>query len=303
MKIRGDYGKWAWQRTMGASMVSKYGAVGVLVRSLTTKYDDNPHTGVVRYDENMPKIPAVALSWKAADTLEFFLQKNPDIMVHLETFCENKGSVQTYNVAGEIRGSKYPDEIFLLTAHLDTWFNTQGAHDDGGGVSQILDVIRIFKEMKIKPKRTIRVMPYIDEEQYNTGMIQYAEITSHDKQTHVLRIEVDHGIGIPVGFSIQADSVVFTKQDQWQKYIDSYKLNDIRFSGSYSEGAPLYAKNKTILAYLTCSDPHYFDYHHSANDIFESIDKKNLQSGSAALAAFIYILDKLDVIDNSKREK
>jgi len=302
MKVRNDYGKWAWSRTQGASMVSKYGAIGVLVRSLTTKYDDNPHAGVVRYEENIPKIPAVALSWQAADSLENALQKSPDLMVHLETFCENPGNVQTYNVVGEIRGSQYPDEILFLSAHLDSWHNTQGAHDDGGGVSQIIDVIRIFKELNIKPKRTIRVMPYMDEEQYNNGMIQYAEIAENDNKTHIIRIEVDHGIGVPIGFSIQSDSAVFTKQHIWRTYLDKYNLKNIRFSGNYSNSAPLYAKDKTILGYLTSDDPHYFDYHHSANDLFETVDKKNLQSGGAALAVFYYILDQMDIIDNSNRK-
>ncbi len=302
MKVRTDYGKMNWQRTQGASLVSKYGALAVVIRSLTTKYDNNPHTGVVRYDENLPEIPAVAISWQSADTLELYLNKYPDLKIHLETFCENPGFIPSFNVIGEIRGSEYPNDIFLLTGHMDAWFNAQGAQDDGGGISQIIDVIRIFKELKIKPKHTLRIMPYMDEEQFNTGIKYYAKYSSQTKQTNVFEIEVDYGSGIPVGYNIESDSVVFTNQDIWRKYIAPYQINNINFSNSYDESWPLYDNDKTILSHLVCKDDHYFDYHHSANDIFESVDKKNLQSGSAALAAFIYILDKMDVIDNSNRK-
>ena len=301
MKVRGDYGKHSWQRVLGASMVSKYGAVGVLVRSLTTKKDNNPHTGVVHYDETNPKIPAVAISWQAADTLEMYLKRNPELNFHIETFCSNTGLVPSFNVVAEIKGSQFPDDIFLLTAHLDGWHNTQAAQDNGGGVAQVTDVIRIFKDLKIKPKRTIRVMAYMDEEQYLTGMNDYAENTAKNNQKHILDIEVDYGIGIPTGYNIQADSVVFTKQESWRKFLGANNLSKISFTGSYAEDWPLYQKDKTILAHLVCKDDQYFDYHHSANDVLESVNLNNLKSGSAALASFLYLLDKMDVIDNSKR--
>lgn len=296
MEKRSDYGKWAWSRVEGASLVSKYGAVGVLVRSLTTKKDDNPHTGVIRYDENYPKIPAVALSWMASDTLEIYLEKNPDLLVNLHTYCENPGLIGSHNVIGEIRGNLYPEQILLLTAHLDTWHNTQGAHDNSGGVVQIMDVIRLFKELSIKPKRTIRVMAYMDEEQYLTGMQQYADFYKNRQEVHLLDIEVDYGIGVPKGFHIQADSSSFTKQGEWRKILADYSLDDIRFSNTPAEWWPLYAKDKTTLAHLYCEDANYFDYHHSSNDVFETVDKGNLQRGSAALATFIYLIDQMDVL-------
>ena len=301
MQTRGDYGKMVWQRVQGASLVSKYGAIGVLERSLTTKYDDNPHTGVVRYDDNYPKIPAVGISWKAADSLEILLAQEPQLKVHIETFCNNPGLVPSYNVIGEIKGSKYPDQILFLTGHLDAWHNAEGTQDDGGGVVQIIDVIRIFKTLGIRPLHTIRVMPYMDEEQYMNGMKQYEDYIAKTNQRHIFETEVDGGIGIPVGFSIQADSIVFTKQDQWRKYLAKLNANDIRFSGTYAKDWPLYPSEKIIMSRLSCNDEHYFDYHHSANDIFATADKHNLQMGSAVLATFIYILDKMDVIDNSKR--
>jgi len=303
MQTRNDYGKMVWQRVLGASMVAKYGAVGVLERSLTTKKDDNPHTGVVRYDEQYPKIPAVALSWQAADNLEKQLTQNPDLKVHMETYCNNPGLVPSNNIVAEIKGSKYPDEIYLLTAHLDAWHNAEGAQDDGGGVSQIVDVIRIFKELKIKPKHTIRVMAYNDEEQYNNGMKQYAEQNAKNISNHIYEIEVDNGIGEPTGINIQADSAVFTKQQIWRKYLDKYQLHNIKFANAYAKEWPLYETDSIIMSRSSWNDPHYFDYHHSANDVFETVDKLNLQKGSAALAGFIYVLDKLDVIDNTKRNK
>jgi carboxypeptidase Q len=296
MEKRSDYGKWAWSRVEGASMVSKYGAVGVLVRSLTTRKDDNPHTGVVRYDQNYPKIPAVALSWIAADTLESYLEKDPGLLVNLQTYCENPGLIDSYNVIGEIRGSLYPEQILLLTAHLDTWHNTQGAHDNSGGVVQIMDVIRLLKELCIKPKRTIRVMAYMDEEQYLTGMQQYADYYKNRQEVHLLDIEVDYGIGVPKGFHIQADSLSFVKQEEWREILANYSLDDIRFSNTPAKWWPLYAKDKTTLAHLYCQDDNYFDYHHSSNDVFETVDKGNLQRGSAALASFIYLIDQMDAL-------
>jgi len=300
MQVRNDYGIMGWQRVRGASMVSRYGAIGLLVRSLTTKRDNNPHTGVVRYDEKYPQIPAVALSWQAADSLENYLKIAPDLSVSIKTFCNNPGLVPSNNLIAEIKGSDFPNEILLLSAHMDAWHNAQGAQDDGGGVVQIVDVLRIFKELKIRPKHTIRIMAYTDEEQTSKGMEEYARYNLNRPEKHLIDIEVDHGIGIPDGYVIQADSTVFRKQDNWRKYLYKYNWNNIRFSNATDW--PLFEKDKTILAYMTCFDDHYFDYHHSENDVFETINKLNLQSGSAALASFIYILDKMDVIDNPKKK-
>jgi hypothetical protein len=301
MEVRGDYGKYVWQRVSGASMVAKYGATGVLVRSLTTARDDNPHTGVVVYNEAFQKIPAVALSWQAADTLEKYSAFKPGLEIGMKTFCNNPGLVRSFNVLGEIKGSQYPEKVLLLTAHLDSWHNTPGAHDNAGGVAQILDVVRIFKDMGIKPKHTIRVMAYMDEEQFLNGIKQYAGNKKDPKDTHVFNIEVDYGIGIPVGFNIQADSVVFTQQEKWRKLLQTFSLDKIRFTNNYATHWPLYDSDETILCHLVCKDDRYFDYHHAANDVFESVDKRNLQSGGAALAAFLYLIDEMELIDNSKR--
>ncbi|PLX12963.1 MAG: peptidase M28 family protein, partial [Marinilabiliales bacterium] len=157
------YGEAAWQRVHGASEAAEYGAVAVLIRSLSLTADDYPHTGIMRYKEGVEKIPSLALSTNDANLLSRILRACPDCEIGLSLDAKWEEDTISYNVVGEIRGSKYPEEIITVGGHLDSWFNDPGAHDDGAGCVQSIEVLRIFKKLGIQPKRTIRVVMFMDE--------------------------------------------------------------------------------------------------------------------------------------------
>ncbi|MCK4464442.1 MAG: M20/M25/M40 family metallo-hydrolase, partial [Bacteroidales bacterium] len=163
------YGRAANQRTSGPAMAAKYGAIGVLVRSLTHATDNVPHTGVTMYEEGVEKIPAVSVSTQGANLLSQWLKKDPDLTFNMITNCRNLPDVTSYNVVGELWGTEYPDEIITIGGHLDAWDTGEGAHDDGAGCIQSIEVLRIFRALGIKPKRTIRAVMFMDEEMGQTG--------------------------------------------------------------------------------------------------------------------------------------
>ena len=150
-----SYGGAANQRTSGPALAAKYGALACLVRSLSIELDDYPHTGVTRFDNPDEQIPALAISTNGAELLSDQLKHDPDIRVYLRATCQNYPDVPSHNVIGEIRGSEYPDEIITVGGHLDAWDNSEGAHDDGGGCIQSIEVLRLFIENGIRPKHRL----------------------------------------------------------------------------------------------------------------------------------------------------
>lgn len=167
------------QRVNGAQEAVKYGAIGVIVRSLSLRLDDFPHTGVMSYGDLPPskKIPAAAISTNASEKLSNLLKINPDLKFLLRQQCKQFDDVKSYNVIAEIKGSVYPDEIILVGGHLDSWDLGDGSHDDGAGVVQSIDLLNILNKSGYKPKRTIRVVLFMNEENGLRGASKYAEIS------------------------------------------------------------------------------------------------------------------------------
>ena len=190
------------QRGSGPSEAAKYGAIGVVVRSLSSFTDDVPHTGGTRYGLNIPKIPAVAISTEGADLLSSLLKDDADLRFYFETHCEMLPDVLSYNVVGEIKGSEFPDEIIAVGGHLDSWDLSEGAHDDGAGCVQSIEVLRIMKAMDYQPKRTIRAVMFMNEENGLMGGRKYAELAAENNENHIAAMESDRGGFLPVGFGI-----------------------------------------------------------------------------------------------------
>ncbi len=163
------------QRGSGPSEAAKYGAIGAIIRSMGSNIEDYPHTGGVRYAPNVAQIPAVAISTKHAELLSRVLKEERDLRVYFETHCETLPDAPSFNVIGEIKGSEFPNEIIVVSGHLDSWDLAQGAHDDGAGCVQAMEVIRLFKILGYKPKRTIRAVMYMNEENGLRGGIEYAK--------------------------------------------------------------------------------------------------------------------------------
>lgn len=288
------YGGAANQRTQGAAEAGKYGAVGVVVRSLTTAQHDYPHTGVLRYVDSIPKIPTVAISANGADLLSASLKSDTDLKFYFRTTCETKPEVTSHNVIGEIKGSVYPNQIITIGGHLDAWETGEGAHDDGAGCMQSIEVLRIFQKLGIKPKRTIRAVMFMDEEVAQRGGKEYAKQAGLKNENHYFALEADRGAYMPKGFGVSASEERLEKILALKKYFEPYGITDFVKGGGGVDIAPL-AKFGTPLSSFIPEMQRYFDVHHSGYDTFEQVHFREFQMGSAAIASFIWLIDKYDL--------
>jgi len=288
------YGGAVNQRTQGAAEAAKYGALGVVVRSLTTSQDDFPHTGVMMYNDSVTKIPAVAISTNDANLLSKWLKKDPDLKFYFRTTCSTLPDVTSYNVIGEIRGSEYPDQIIAIGGHLDAWDTGEGAHDDGAGCIQSIEVLRLFKKLGIHPKRTIRAVMFMDEEIAQSGGKEYARQAILKNEKHYLAMEADHGGFLPRGFGVSAPDDRIDKILNLKSYFVPYGITQFVKGGGGADIGPL-GKSGTVLSSFITDMQRYFDVHHSANDTFEQVNFRELQMGSAAMASFIYLIDAFDL--------
>jgi carboxypeptidase Q len=290
----GAYGGAANQRTQGAAEAGKYGAVGVVVRSLTTSQDDYPHTGVMRYVDSIPKIPAVSISTNGAGLLSSSLKTDPTLNFYFRTTCETRTEVTSHNVIGEIKGALYPEQIITIGGHLDDWETGEGAHDDGAGCMQSIEVLRIFKKLGIKPKRTIRAVMFMDEEVAQRGGKEYAKQAGLKNEKHYFALEADRGAFMPKGFGVSAPEERLEKILALKKYFEPYGINDFVKGGGGVDIGPL-AQLGTPLSSFIPEMQRYFDVHHSGYDTFEQVNFREFQMGSAAIASFIWLIDKYDL--------
>jgi carboxypeptidase Q len=286
-----SYGQAVDQRGHGAARAGKHGAVAVLVRSVTSKYDNNPHTGVTYYEDGGIRIPAAAIGQIDADFLSAALLKDPKLELTIHLSCKPEPDTTSYNVLGEITGSEYPQEIILVGAHIDSWDLGCGAHDDGGGCVQAMEVLYLFKKLNIKPKRTIRCVLFIDEEQHQTGAAAYAAWSDSLKLNHLAVIESDRGVLTPRGFSVDADSLTLQKIQEWQNVLNLCGIDWVRKGGSGADVGKL-KQAKARLGYVPDSQ-RYYDFHHSANDVLAEVHPRELELGTAAMATLVYLLSEL----------
>jgi hypothetical protein len=287
------YGGCVDQRAYGAKTVGKFGALAVIVRSMTNKIDNYPHTGTMRYGD-IPLneyIPAAAISSVAAENLSMNLKENPRLKVFLKQSSKNLPKEKSFNVIGEIRGVENPEKIIVVGGHLDSWDLGDGAHDDGTGVVQSLEVLHIFKKNNIKPKNTIRVVFFMDEEQGGGGAKAYAAMAKTTKEIHIGGLESDAGGHTPRGFTIDANTANTALLKSWKKLLSPYGLHDIEKGGSGADISPLKSEEVTLVGYRPDSQ-RYFDYHHAATDTFDKVNKRELELGSASMASMIYLMDK-----------
>lgn len=288
------YGGCVDQRVHGASRAAKYGAVAVLVRSMGLRLDDFPHTGSVKYDSLYPQIPAVAISTMGAEQLNKLLKKQPEAQAFIRVTCYFKPDADSYNVIGEIRGSTYPDQVILVGGHLDSWDVGHGAHDDGAGVVQSMEVLRILQKLGYKPRYTIRCVLFMNEENGLRGALEYAEEANRKKEVHLCAIETDAGGFTPRGFSFDGDvSVVDQLYAEVKKQEALFKPYGLTFErgGSGADVGPLKSQKKLLCGYRPDSQ-RYFDYHHTAADTFDAVNKRELELGAACMASLIYLIDK-----------
>ncbi len=285
------YGGAANQRVYGASMAASYGAVASISRSLTNIKHAYPHTGIMHYLDSLPKIPAFAISTVDADVLSAIVKNEPSTKVYLQSGCYEKLDTISHNVIAEIKGSEFPNEIIVVGGHIDAWELGEGAHDDGIGVVQAMDVLRIFKELNIKPRHTIRVVEFMDEEMAQRGGRKYEEILQQTKEKHIAAIESDEGGFTPQGFAYDAGDSVGKRLEQWKPLLINYGL--WLYNRGYSGvDISFMEKEKIPLFGLITDSQRYFDFQHAATDKFEAVNQRELQLGGASMAALIYLIDK-----------
>lgn len=288
------YGSSVDQRVRGAIEGARYGAVGVIVRSATVSYDNFPHTGVMRYNDSLTKIPAIAISTKDSDVLSSLLKENKDMTFYFRTTCHQDEDTESYNVIGELKGSEKPEEIIVVGGHVDSWDLGEGAHDDGTGIVQSIEVLRIFQTLGIKPRHTIRFVGFMDEEIDQKGGRKYAEIVKAKNEIHLAAIETDGGGFTPHGFSFEVSEEKLQQYKDLQKYFAPYWMH-LFVKGGGGVDVSFLKETRTTLIGLITDSQRYFDYHHSANDVFENVNRRELQLGSASIAALVYLIDKYDI--------
>jgi len=285
------YGGAIDQRVNGAIEAAKYGAVAVLIRSITTKYDNNPHTGIMNYNDSIPKIPAAALGYLDADFLSAELKKNPMLKINFRLNCKTYPDAQSYNVIGEITGKEIPDEIVLVGGHFDSWDVGHGAHDDAAGCIQSLEVLDLMKRFDLKPKRTIRCVFFINEENGSRGATEYASYADASKQVHLAVMESDRGAFTPIGFYAETDSTeIINRLQSWMPILEKANIEWVRKGGSGVDVQNI--KNAKLHIGYVPDDQRYMDYHHSANDVFESVHPREFELGSAAMTILAYLLSE-----------
>ena len=285
------YGESGRSRTSGPAIAASYGAIGVLVRSLASNSDDFPHTGVTIYNDSFPKIPAVAISTNNADWLSKQLKLKLNVTAYFRNTSTLLPDEPSFNVVGEIRGSSFPQEIITVGGHLDSWDLAEGAQDDGAGCVQSIEIIRVFKSLGIRPKRTIRAVMFMNEENGGRGGDKYLELAKLNNENHVFALESDAGGFSPRGFSLDMSEAQASKIRQWKNLFYPYGVYDFSASGSGSDIGPLKERG-AALAGLRPDGQRYFDIHHAPTDVFENVSRRELHMGALNMAALIYLVDK-----------
>ena len=296
-----SYGGCVNQRYEGAVHASKYGAVGVIVRSMNLVLDDLPHTGSMTYGD-IPadnRIPSAAISTNDAELLSTMLKLDNDIKFYFKQNCKQFKDVLSYNVIGELTGSEFPDEYIVVGGHLDSWDLGDGSHDDGAGCVQSMDVIRLLKLSGVTPKRTIRVVLFMNEENGTRGAKKYAEESFAKGENHIFALESDAGGFSPRGFYFESDQKNFNQILTWKDLFKPYLIHFFELGGSGADVGPLKTQNN-VLSGLKPDSQRYFDHHHSSSDTFDAINKRELELGAATITSLVYLIDKYGIVKKLK---
>ena len=291
------YGSCVDQRYSGAIEAAKKGAIAVIVRSMNVRQDDFPHTGSMAYKEGVDSIPAFAISTNGANYLSENVTKYDNLELNLKSFCKSYPDKISHNVIGEIKGSEFPDEYITVGGHLDSWDMGEGAHDDGAGVVQSIEVFHLLNLMNIKPKHSIRVVLFMNEENGNRGGKHYAERAAAKNEKHLMALESDRGGFSPRGFSVNGTEKQLNGIKKWVDLFEPYGIHEFKMGFAGVDINPL-EDGKICLIGLSPDSQRYFDHHHSDNDVFEEVNKRELVLGAASMTSLIYLIDKYWTIDN-----
>lgn len=283
------YGEAVKYRWAGPTEAARYGAVATICRSMTNLLDDNPHTGAMHYNDSITKIPCFAISTNGANLLSRILKANKSTSFFVQSNCAMLDSVLSYNVIGEIKGKTFPNEIVVVGGHLDSWDICKGAHDDGAGIVQSIEIIRSFKSIGIRPERTLRIVCFMNEENGLRGGKVYAAEVDRKKEKQVAAIESDAGGFLPLGFGLNMEENEKVKIKKWAPLFFEYGITNFNIEGDGADISPM-EKLKIPCIGLHVNSQRYFDYHHAVSDSIDKVNKRELHLGSAAMGALAYLL-------------
>lgn len=288
-----SYGETVKYRFSGASKAAKFGAVATVVRSMSSSANDSPHTGAMGYDTAVSKIkiPSLALSFTAADELSGALKSDAALKMTIKANCRSFPDVPSFNVIGEIKGSEKPNEYIITGGHLDSWDNGEGAHDDGAGIVQCIDALGMYKKLGMKPKHSIRAIAFMNEENGLGGGKAYGKASEENKWKHIAAIETDAGGFTPRGFGVDTLNGMYKLANSWLPLFKPYYIEHINPGGGGADISPLEKQNVPCIGYEPDSQ-RYFDLHHTADDTFDKVNKRELELGAAAIGSLIYLIDK-----------
>lgn len=286
-----SYGESGIYRRWGASRAAKYGAIGVMIRSLTESTANDPHTGGMAYIDSFPKIPAIAVGPRDADKV-WAMSKTSNMKLSMTTNGHFLSDTIGHNVIAELTGTEFPDQIITVGGHLDSWDVNEGAHDDGTGVVQTIEIMRALKAIGYQPKHTIRFVLFANEENGLRGGTKYAAEAKAKGEKHVFALESDAGGFTPRGFSIQASKAQLEKLRSWIPLLSPYGSFEITGDGGGADIGPLNRTFGIPVGELLPDPQRYFDLHHARSDVFENVNKRELLLGAVNMAGLIYLVDK-----------
>ena len=282
------YGKAVEFRSKGADKAAEFGARAALIRSVASDSLRTPHTGAVKYEGKVRKIPAAALTVEDAMLLHRLLEKKEAVRMHLVLTPRTLPDAESANVIGEIRGSERPNEIVLIGAHLDSWDLGTGAIDDGAGVAMVMETMRLIHESGLHPRRTIRGVLFMNEENGGRGGRQYA--ADHKDEKHIAAIETDAGAAAPRGFLTTLKDDALAALETRMHMLD--RVGAAKFDHAEDTGADTRLLIESgVPGFGLVPDPrHYFDYHHSPADTLDKVDPHELAQNTAALVGLTWEL-------------
>ncbi|HEX7956759.1 MAG TPA: M20/M25/M40 family metallo-hydrolase [Pyrinomonadaceae bacterium] len=286
-----NYGQTVAYRGAGASRAAKYGAVAAIVRSVTPVSLQTPHTGSLRYTEGLPKIPAAAVTVEGAEMLQRMYDRGEHPKVRLKMEARFLPDAESANVVAELKGRERPNEFVVVGGHLDSWDVGQGAHDDGGGCIVSWEAARLLKELNLRPRRTIRVVLFTNEENGVRGGNGYRDAHKAEAANHVLAIESDIGVFRPTGFGLSEKASPQARADfqEIAKLLSGIRADRIDPDGEGTDIGPMMREGVTG-ASLNVDFSHYFDIHHTHADTFDKVNPQELAACVAAMAVMAYVV-------------
>ena len=288
-----SYGQTGFQRRSGAVKAAEHGALASVFRSLSSStYEDFPHTGGMSYREGLDSIPHGGLGVLSSEKLSQALKENSRLNLTVKLSGKWFPDALSHNVVGELRGSKSPEKIITVGGHLDSWDVGEGAHDDGAGCVHSIGALRLFQKQNIKPNNTIRAVMFMNEENGLRGGQKYANVAVMDNEQHIAAIESDASGYVPRGFGFSGSDEQHKKIQDWLKYFDKNTISYFSKGGGGADIGPLHRQTGTPMFGLSIDGQKYFEMHHTAKDVFELVNARELELGTASMASLVYLIDK-----------